>query len=522
MRPLPRRHFLTAAAAAFGATALAAAPPPLATTRHGRLEGFTDAGLFVFRGVPYGADTRFHRFAAAPPPPPWDGVRPALQPGPACPQPGGIAEPMGEDCLVLNVWTPGLRDGAKRPVMVYLHGGEFSSGSGSGPLLDGARLARRGDVVVVTLNHRLSGLAHLYLGALDASFPDAGNAGIGDLVLALQWVRDHAAEFGGDAGCVTVFGQSGGGAKIATLMVLPAARGLFHRAATMSGQQITAASPMAATRRARTVLDALGVKPGELQRLRTLPLETLLAAFRTPDPSLPGRSVYFGPVLDEVHLPRHPFYPDAPPQSASIPMLIGNTREETRYFYAQDTSLQRLSWDELPARLAPAIYVDIDVPTVIAAYRRWYPQYSPTDVFFAASTAGRSWRGAVIEAELRAQQGAPTWAYQLDWRSPLDGGKWGAGHTLDIGLVFGNLGARESLTGTGPEAQRLSTLMQDSFIAFARHGRPGTPALPGWAPYSMARRETMVFELPPTLQHDPRGAERQLFAKVPYVQRGTF
>ena len=217
--------------------------PRGATSRAGKLRGVRDRGVHVFKGIPYGADTAPRRFRPALPPEPWRGVRDALQYGPACPQPG-ISEATSEDCLSLNVWTPGLRDGARRPVMVYIHGGEYSSGSGSSPLYDGTRLCERGDVVVVTVNHRLNAFGHLYLGRLAGpDFADSGNVGLLDLVLALQWVRDHAPEFGGDPDRVMVFGQSGGGAKIATLMAMPAARGLFQRAATMSGQQITASGP---------------------------------------------------------------------------------------------------------------------------------------------------------------------------------------------------------------------------------------------------------------------------------------
>jgi para-nitrobenzyl esterase len=206
-------------------------------------------------------------------------------------------------------------------------------------------------------------------------------------------------------------------------------------------------------------------------------------------------------------------------------MMIGNTREETRYFYGNDAHVLNLSWVELPAKLATAIYVDIDVEMVIAAYRRWYPDYSPSQIFLSASTAGRSWRCAIIEAQLRAQQGAPVYAYQLDYTSPLDNGKWGACHTLDIGLVFGNLDAPDSLTGNDRQAQRVSAQLRDAFIAFARRGDPnvrGSSTLPTWQPYRLNSRETMVINVQSKMVNDPRGQERELFNKVPYVQRGTF
>jgi para-nitrobenzyl esterase len=509
------------AALAAGPGFAAAATVEPAATRWGRVRGFSDGGVLVFRGVRYGADTRTRRFRRALAPEPWTGTAEAVAYGPASPQ-TRAGEALSEDCLWLNVWTPGL-DAARRPVMVYIHGGEYSHGSGSSPLYDGTRLARRRDVVVVTLNHRLSAFGHLYLGRLfGPEFADSGNVGIWDLVLALQWVRDNIAGFGGDPGRVMLFGQSGGGAKIATLMGMPAAKGLFHRAATMSGQQVTAAGPLGATGRARAYLDALGVKPGDAAALDALPLERLVAAIDTRDPSIANSSIYFGPVLDERGLPRHPFYPGASPVSAGVPMIIGNTHDETRYFFRSDTSLFALTWDELPARLGPEMRVDIDPDYVTAAYRRLYPNYSPTDVFFAATTAARSWRGAVIEAELRARQGAPAHVYELDWRSPLDGGKWGAHHTLDIPLVFDNVAAKGSPSGAGAEAQGLADMMSSAFAAFARSGDPNGAGLPTWPAYGLERRETMILDVRPHMADDPRGAERRLFAEVPYIQRGTF
>ena len=499
----------------------AASKHAIASTRSGKVRGAIEHGVHVFKGVPYGADTSVRRFRPALPPVPWKGVRDALTYGPSCPQ-SGESDPMSEECLVLNVWTPGLRDDAKRPVMVYFHGGEYSSGSGSSPLYDGTRLCRRGDVVVITVNHRLNAFGHLYLGRLGRDYASSGNVGLLDLVQALQWVRDHAVEFGGDPECVTVFGQSGGGAKIATLMSMPAARGLFHRAATMSGQQITAAGPRSSTLRARAFLQALKIEPADLSRIDKVSTEELVAATQTADATLVGRSLYFGPVLDQHTLPRHPFFPDAPAQSAHIPMIIGNTRDETIAFLGNEPGVRELTWQQLPERLLPQLHVDLDPDYVIAEYRRLYPTYSPSDIFFAASTAGRSWRGAIIETELRAMQGSPVYAYQLDFRSPLEGGRYGAMHTMDIPLVFDNIAQPTSLTGTSDAAQKTADQMSDAFIAFARTGNPNRTGAPDWRPYELERRATMVFNAESKLIDDPRGAERKLFAQVPYIQRGTY
>jgi para-nitrobenzyl esterase len=327
----------------------------IATTRTGKIRGVQVNGVHVFKGVPYGADTRTQRFRAASAAASWKGVRDALDYGPACPQ-ANAEERTSEDCLSLNVWTPTVRDKGRRPVLVYIHGGEFSTGSGSSPLYDGERLCRRGDVVVVTVNHRLSLFGHWYLARLGGDvYAASGNVGILDLVQALTWVRDHAPEFGGDPDCVTVFGQSGGGAKIATLMALPAARGLFHRAITMSGQQITASGPRGATLRARACLATMKIAPGDMNALLSLDTQALIEATHAADPTLAGRPIYFGPVLDQYTLPRHPFYPDAPPQSRNIPMIIGNTRDETRAFYGDDPAVHELTWDELPERLVDAM-----------------------------------------------------------------------------------------------------------------------------------------------------------------------
>ncbi len=494
----------------------------VATTRAGKVGGVRVDGVHVFRGVPYGADTRRRRFRAASPPDAWKGVRDALEYGPACPQPDA-REPISEDCLHLNVWTPALRDQGKRPVLVYFHGGEFSSGSGSSALYDGVRLCKRGDVVVVTVNHRLNVFGHLYLARIAGeAYAMSGNVGVLDLVQALTWVRDHAQEFGGDPDCVSVFGQSGGGAKIATLMAMPAARGSFHRAMTMSGQQITASGPRSATLRAHACLATMKIAPTDIDALLSLDTQALIDATHAADPTLAGRSVYFGPVLDQRVLPRHPFYPDAPPQSRDIPMIIGNTRDETRAFYHGDPNVHALTWEQLPERLLAAVHVDIDPDYVIAEYRKFYPQYSATEVFFAATTAGRSWRGAIIEAELRAAQGAPVYAYQLNYRSPLDGGRYGAMHGMDIPLVFDNVAQPGSLTGAGSDAQKTADYMSSALLAFARTGNPDHAGLPEWPPYTPSDRATMLFDAEPKLAHDPRGAERRLFAQVPYIQRGTY
>jgi para-nitrobenzyl esterase len=496
----------------------AAGGGPAVRTTAGRVRGFIDEDLQVFRGIRYGTDTGPRRFQPPLPAQPWRGIVETREFGPASPQ-GGSEANQSEDCLFLNVLAPRARPVRPRPVIVYIHGGAYSSGSGSSPLYDGSALCRRGDVVVVTVNHRLNLFGYLYL----PGFPDSGNAGMLDLVLALRWVRDNIAAFGGDPACVTLLGQSGGGAKIATLMAVREASGLFHRAATMSGQQLTASGPLHATGRTRALLEKLGLPPQRVAELATMPAKDLQRAHvATVDPYIGRGACYMGPVLDERTLTRHPFYPDAPPQSAGIPMMIGNTRDETRSLIGRgDASAWAVSWEELPRKVEQELRVDISGDLVVAEYRRLYPQYSASDVLFSATTAGRSWRAAIVEAELRAQQGSPAYAYQLDWGSPGDGGKWGAFHTLDIPLMFGTLTAPGSLTGDGEPARRVSATMQLALLSFARTGDPNYTGLARWEPYTLPRRQTMVFDVESRLADDPRGAERRLFEKVPFIQQGS-
>lgn len=500
-------------------TGVHAAPrSPIATTRHGPVVGQTSGDTLIFKGIRYGADTAPRRFQPPAAPTAWRKPAEATAYGPACPQPGD--EPnQSEDCLFLNVWTPALRDGARRPVMVYLHGGAYSTGSGSSPLYDGTRLVRRGDVVVVTVNHRLNVFGYGFLKRLGGpQFADSGNAGQLDIVMALQWVRDNIAEFGGDPRRVMVFGQSGGGAKIATLMAMPAAAGLFHRAATMSGQQVTASGPLNATARMQLFLKTIGASP---EQVATLPAAKLLEGLAATDPFTPGR-VYFGPVLDQRSLQRHPFYPDAHPLGRTIPMILGNTHDETYAFLANSKPDPfAMKWEDVAGRIAPELRVDIDPEHVVAVYRKLYPAYSPSEVFFAATTAGRSWRGQVVEAEERAKAGVPAYVYQFDLPTTANGGRIRAAHATDIPLVFDNLAQPGSLTAPTPSNQAVADRMSSAFIAFARTGDPNHAGLPRWTPYELERRATMIFDAETRMVDDPRGAERRLFAAVPYVQPGT-
>ncbi|WP_347304510.1 carboxylesterase/lipase family protein [Croceibacterium sp. TMG7-5b_MA50] len=488
---------------------------PVATTVHGRVRGLREDGVLAFRGVRYGADTATTRFSRALPPAAWDGIADATRYGAAAPQ-TRAGEPTSEDCLFLNVWTPAT-DGARRPVMVYLHGGAHAHGSGSDPLYDGGNLVRRGDVVVVTLNHRLAGLGYCYLAQLGGP-AESGNVGNLDIVLALQWVRANIAAFGGDPDCVMLFGQSGGGGKAITLMAMPEARPLIHRVATMSGQHVTAAGPNNATRRARAFMAAAGV--ADYRALATLPVERLVEAMGATDPLEGKGDINFVSTLDHGVLPRHPFVPDAPAEAAHIPLIVGNTHDETGGWLRSTLLAGDTTWDNLSERLMGQMVKDVAPDHVIREYRAFYPDRTPGQILLAASTAGRSWPGHLIQAEERARIGAPTWMYQLDWPSPEADGVLGAYHTLDIPLVFDNTARAGKQTGNGPEARALAGRMADSFIAFARTGDPNTAALPTWPTYDLDRRGTMIFDTTCRIENDPRRQERLLFAVAPYIKPG--
>jgi para-nitrobenzyl esterase len=508
---------------------------PVATTAAGKVSGRVENGMYVFRGIPYGEDTRKTRFKAPLQVAAWSGVKECVEWSTRTPQltvdRGAGGERVGfhlpadkgeqsEDCLHVNVWTPGLRDGKKRAVLFYIHGGAYNNGTANCDLYDGNRLCHRGDVVVVTVNHRLNAFGYMYLGELGGKeYAESGNAGMLDLVLALKWVQKNIAEFGGDASRVLIYGQSGGGAKCATLMAMPSAKGLFHRVLTMSGQQVTAKPTVVANEVAKDVLDKLGVKYDQLDALETLPMEKIQEAARVNSAWLP--------VMDGGVLPRDPFDPDAPAISAGVPMILANTHDETVTSAAGRTGV--LTWEQAPEALKNSVgqYLGSYTPEeIIRRYREIYPERDAAHVVVAAAVAFRAWPGQVIEADRRAADSrsqAHTWVYRMDWQVPF-AGHW-AIHTIDLPFVFDNVALAPGMCGVSAEeqaaAQPLATRMSEMLIAFAKTGDPNCKEVPHWPSYDLKDRNTMIFDNETRVEKDPRGAERVFAAGAHYRQPGT-
>jgi para-nitrobenzyl esterase len=501
-----------------------------AETTYGKIRGVDNNGIKVFKGIPYGASTAgANRFMAPAEPVKWTGVRDALQYGysapqrdPAAPAPqagaltisGSNLPSEGEDCLVLNIWTPSVESGgasgSKRPVMFWCHGGGFATGSGSSPDNDGTNLARRGDVVVVTINHRLNVLGFANLSEFSRDFAASGDAGMLDIVQALQWVRANISEFGGDPNTVMIFGQSGGGRKVETLLAMPSAKGLFHRAVIESGAAIKVIDRDVAVRNSEHLLAKLGIEKTNVRELQRLPVEKIMAAHFAVMKDHPGvdQSIGgFSPTVDGRILPQHPFYPNASPVSADVPVMIGCTRTEMTLFSLNDASAFSLREDQMRGRVKDLLAGQ--APGIIGLYQKLNPGASPSDIYFLIASDCRYGAPTMKIAERRASLGkGPVYLYYFTWETPVQGGRLKSPHTMEIPFAFDNVKISARMTGGGADAMVLADKVSDAWIAFARTGNPNTPKLPRWPVFNTKDRATMVIDNVSKVVNDPLREQR--------------
>ncbi len=516
----------------------------------GKIRGFQRKGVYAFKGVPYGASTSgANRFLAPAAPEPWPGIRNALQFGRACFQARGdsahfnfdgknlapadedafllhrgrgILVP-GEDCLRLNVWTPEINGSGRRPVMVYMHGGGFEGGFDNDLLsYDGESLARNNDVVVVTHNHRLNVFGYLNLAEIGGSkYADSANAGLLDLVAVLKWVRANIANLGGDPGNVMIFGQSGGGGKVASLMAMPSAKGLFHRAAIQSGPFLKALEPGYSAAVATAVMKELGLSKAQVDELQAVPVDRLAGACaeamkRLNPPGPQGFRRQFGltgwaPTFDGRILPHHPFDPGAPAESADVPLLTGTNLNEivSGLDHGDQTTMSEM---ELSHRMHAEFGDKADA--IIAAYRGDYPQASPFGLY-AAIAAAPFRRPAVEQAARKAALGAaPAYAYIYSWRTPMLDDRPGSFHACEISFVFDNAVLCDHYSGLLPEALALAKQVSGAWVSFARNGNPHHAGLPAWPAYTNEGRATMFFDAPCSVRNGPESEGLRLIAEA--------
>lgn len=490
----------------------------IARTRAGRVRGLLKDGVHQFWCVPYGAPTSGeNRFMPPRPPAPWSGVKDhfeitfaaPIEPGAEEPAPVVTAlnrhTPQSEDCLTLNIFTPGL-DGKARPVMVWLHGGGFSVGSGNYLLYDGTNLAKKENVVVVSVNHRLNVFGFLHLADIGGEkWARSTNVGLQDLVAALAWVRDNIESFGGDPDRVTIFGQSGGGGKTTTLMAMPSARGLFHRAIAQSGSAFRGQTADDATEGALRLLRRLGIDERNLDRLHDLDFREIQAAYYA-EPRIPRLAT--GPVIDGTILPRHQWDPTAPAYSADVPLIAGSTETEDGwigpppYDLSDDEMLERFS-----TRIANG---DRDEGRrLIELYKRLHPNRRNQMLWLTADADNTRRYNAQQLCRLKhAQNAAPAYLYFFDWHSPVHNGRMGAYHTLDIPFVLYKLDIGASMTGAAQSRYELGHVMSAAWAAFARTGDPNHPDMPRWPQFDPERYPTMTFGETVRVENDPNREAR--------------
>jgi len=495
-------------------------PSGVVRTSAGRIRGIRRGSVSAFFGIPYGASTAGERrFMPPSQADSWTGIRDAEKFGPRSPQgPSTLIpevaavdrrEPADEDCLCLNVWTSGLGAG-RRPVMVWLHGGGYSQGSGSFIIYDGSNLACRHDVVVVTINHRLNVFGYLYLAELGGEkYQQSSNVGMLDIVASLEWVRDNIAEFGGDPNNVTIFGQSGGGGKVSTLMAMPSAKGLFHGAIVESASAIRGIPKDQATSSTRKYLSLLGLKPNQVDELQQLPAEKLVAAMGGGG-AVGGAGLSLAPVVDDHSLPRNPFDPDAPGISATVPLLIGSVESEVAFM--RGTPLDPMNDDALHAHVKQTLRDadDTAADRLINLYRNGRPGISNTDLYLILASDATFRAGVLTEAERKADQGmAPAYMYYFTWKSPVRDGSLRTFHTLEIPFVFDNVDLATAMTGSHQDRYALEDKVSGAWAAFARTGNPSHDGIPKWPAFDTKQRATMILDNECRIVNDPNGDERR-------------
>jgi para-nitrobenzyl esterase len=500
-------------------------------TAAGKVRGYTRNGIFTFKGIPYAASTGgANRFLAPARPKPWTGVRSSLYYGQVCPQgprTGWAVDENafmfewddgqpGEDCLRVNVWTPGINDNRKRPVLFWIHGGGYSAGSGQElKSYDGENLARHGDVVVVSVNHRLNSLGYLNLAEYGPRWADSANVGMLDLVASLEWVRDNIGDFGGDRNSVTIFGQSGGGGKVGVLMAMPSAKGLFHKAIIESGSSLRQSAPESSAKLAAGVLSELGLSGSQIDRLQELPYEQVVAAGVTAQRKLvprggnipgSGTGVNWGPTVDGRILPQHAFDPAAPAISSDVPMIIGTVLNEFTTGIGHP-EYESMTLDEARRRV-DARY-GAKTGRILEAFQKAYPSAKPFDLMsliFATPTR----QNAITQAERKAaQKAAPAYLYWFTWQTPVLNGRPRAFHCSELPFVFDNTDRCAAMTGGTQEARELGAKMSESWINFARKGDPNHSGIPKWAAFTTEKVPTMIFDNKCELKIDPAGEARR-------------
>jgi len=504
-------------------------------TSHGKLAGIEAEGVCVFRGIPYARPPLGGlRFRPPEPPEAWAGVREAQAFGPSAPQNQSMLRMVSfgvgknsEDCLSLNVWTPAI-DAQRRPVLVWIHGGAFSIGSGSQPIYDGAHLARRGDVVVVTLNYRLGALGFLrFVDLCGDQLPSSGNDGLLDQIAALQWVQQNIGRFGGDPGQVTIFGQSAGSISVVMLLASPLARGLFRRAILQSGSANFVSSTERAARVAAAFLHELDLGPAQAARLRELPTSVLLQAQQRVATALAPKlgGLPFQPVVDGNVLPRDPFSAVADGAAREIPILIGTTVDEMKMFALTDPAARTLDEDGLLRRCGRTMPGDVAdgescARRAVQTYRtargaRGAPT-DPPQLWFAIESDRVFRHPAMRLAELQRPHQEKTYAYLFTWPSPFMDGSFGSCHAVDLPFVFGTLDdpLMQFFAGNTAEAWRLSEWVQDAWLAFARTGTPASAGLEDWPAYDRARRSTMLLGRECGAEEAPLEQERRFWDEI--------